>query len=122
MDREMATRQQIDPKFFHVYKTEKLTLVGFDGEHLSKPSEVSDVRDALLRLLEGRQCETLVVDLMDVTVTSSWVLGVFAALRQHGVAVELYHPSKVIKDVLETTHLDTVLHVRDGLEGAGECE
>jgi hypothetical protein len=33
----------------------------------------------------------------------------------HKIAVELYHPSPEIRGVLDMTHLDRVLHVRDAI-------
>jgi len=50
---------------------------------------------------------------MGVPVVSSWILGVLAAIRNHGVQVELYHPSADMREVLDVTHLDQFLHVRN---------
>jgi len=97
---------------FHVYKTGKLTVVGFDAKHLSEPSSQAACRDELLLLVGNHACEALVVDLMDVSVVSSWVIGILAAVKKHGVDVELYHPSADIREILRTTHLDDLLHIR----------
>lgn len=97
---------------FYTYKTGKLTVIGFDGKHLA--GEQRDrCRDLLLQLVEHHECEYLVVDLMDVPVVSSWILGILAAIRSSGVHVELYHPTAGMRDILETTHLDKLLHVRE---------
>jgi anti-anti-sigma factor len=102
---------------FHVFKTGKLTVIGFDGRRLSDPAAAQECRERLLRLVDEHDCEVLVVDLMDVGVVSSWVLGILAAVKSHGVRVELYHPSGEIRNVLSSTHLDELLHIRhEGVE------
>jgi anti-anti-sigma factor len=100
-------------RHFYVYKTGKLTVIGFDGRHLREPGGSEACRDELLRLVDSNACEVLVVDLMDVDIVSSWILGVLAVVRSKGVDVELYHPSAEVRDVLAVTHLDDLLHVRD---------
>ena len=82
------------------------------AKHLSDPGCQTACRDELLRLIEDHPCEVLVVDLMEVSVVTSWVIGILAALKKHGIDVELYHPSPVIREILGTTHLDDFLHVR----------
>lgn len=99
-------------RYFHVYKAGRLTIIGFDARHLSNPVCQDACRDRLLELIENNGCEVLVVDLMEVTPITSWVLGILAAVRRHGTTVELYHPSPVIREILETTHMNQILHVR----------
>ena len=97
---------------YHVYKRGKLTVVGFDGRRLNDESQASQARDQLLHLIDHHDCQVLVVDLMDVSIVSSWILGILAAIKQQGVDVQLYHPSEEIRDVLSVTHLDQMLPVR----------
>jgi anti-anti-sigma factor len=99
----------------HVYKTGKLTVIGFDGRQLNDAHHVGRCRDELLELIDHHDCQVLVVDLSEVGLVSSWILGILAAIRQHGVAVELYHPSPDMRGVLSMTHLDDLLHVRHEL-------
>lgn len=105
----MLSRQE---SIFHIYKTGTLTVIGFDGRGLNDPAGVETCRDRLLRLIDEHDCQVLVVDLMDVGIVSSWVLGILAAVKRHGVQVELYHPSAEIRAVLSMTHLDDLLHIR----------
>lgn len=98
--------------YFHVYKTGRLTVVGFDARHLADPQCQESCCDEMLRLIEDHSCEFLVVDLMDVSLVTSWVIGILAAVKKHGIRVELYHPSPVIREILSTTHLDDLLHIR----------
>jgi anti-anti-sigma regulatory factor len=101
--------------FFHLYKTGKLTVIGFDGKHLADPDVATDVRDSLLELLKCSPCQLLAVDLMEVELVSSWILGILAAVHQSGINVQLYHPNAHLQEVLETTRLDSILPVRESL-------
>ena len=98
---------------FHVYKTGKMTVIGFDARHLANPTSQQAVMRELLKLAEGHACEVLVVDLMELSVVNSWVIGILAAIKTHGIDVELYHPSPTIREILKTAHLDSLLHVRN---------
>lgn len=99
-------------RYFHVYKVGRLTVIGFEARHLADPNCQEACRNRLLRLNGDRACEVLVVDLMEVTPLTSWVLGILAAVRKQGIGVELYHPSPVIREILMTTHMDEILHIR----------
>jgi anti-anti-sigma factor len=101
--------------YFHLYKTGKLTVIGFDGKHLADPDVAIDVRDSLLELLRTSPCQLLAVDLLEVDLVSSWILGILAAVRQSGISVQLYHPNEHLQDVLEATRLDSILPVRESL-------
>ena len=104
----------IGDELFYTYKTGPLTIIGFDGRHLTGQNP-ERYQEALRSLLNQNLCEILVVDLMDVPVVRSWVLGILIALHKQGIRVELYHPTLTMREVLENTHLDTILHIRDGL-------
>lgn len=97
---------------FHIFKRGKLTVIGFDGRLLNEAAHANACRDRLLDLVDHHDCQVLVVDLMEVGIVSSWILGILAAIKQHGVDVQLYHPSPEIRDVLSVTHLDSMLSVR----------
>jgi anti-anti-sigma factor len=106
--------EQISP-YFHVYKQGTLSVIGFDGRHLANPDNAPYVQESLLSLVNRSVCQILAVDLMEVSIVSSWVLGILAAVHKSGINVQLYHPNSALQDVLETTRLDSMLHVRDGL-------
>lgn len=89
-----------------------MTVIGFDGKYIDDPIHTNPIREHLLEMIERSDCEILVVDMLDVGVVSSWVLGILAAIQRSGVQVELYHPSKEMQDVLEVTNLSNYLHVR----------
>lgn len=111
----MNSQRASGSPYFHVYKKGRLTVIGFDGKHLANRDNQEGVRDSLLALLTTQDCQILAVDLMEVQIVSSWVLGILAAVHQSGVSVQLYHPTASLQEVLETTRLDTLLHVRDAL-------
>ena len=98
---------------FHVYKTGRMTVIGFEGRHLENPLHADTVREQLMHMVKHHDCEILVVDLMNLGVVSSWILGVLAAIQQSGTDVELYHPSDEIRQILDITKLNQLLHVRE---------
>lgn len=100
------------PLGFHLYKRGRLSVVGFDGRRLNDPRQATACRDQLLHLVEHHDCQVLVVDLTEVDIVSSWILGILAAIKRCGVDVQLYHPSPEIRGVLSVTHLDELLTVR----------
>lgn len=97
---------------FHIYHTGPFTVIGFDGRDLNSPETGEQIRENLLELIDDSRCQILVVDMREVDIIGSWILGLFAALRARGVCVELYHPMPEIRRILQTTHLDQMLHVR----------
>ena len=97
---------------FYTYKTGKLTVVGFNGKHLAS-NRLNECRDQLIEMIYHSECEYLVVELMDVSVVNSWILGILASIRSKGVQIELYHPSVSMCEVLETTHINQLLHIRE---------
>ncbi len=76
----------LDDEVFYTYKTGKLTIIGFDGRHLNQ-ADADRHQEALLTLIKEHLCEVLIVDLMDVPVVSSWILGVLAGIHHQGVRV-----------------------------------
>jgi anti-anti-sigma regulatory factor len=97
---------------YYAYKSGRLTVIGFDCRRVLQDEHCATVTGELLEFLSQHSCEILVVDLMDVPIVNSWILGVLAAIRQRGIRVEIYHPSEVMDDMLAVSHLDRLLHVR----------
>ena len=101
--------------YFHLYKTGKLTVIGFDGKHLADPDVAIDVRDSLLELLRTSPCQLLAVDLLPVHFVSRCFLGFLVAVRQSGLSVQLYHPNEQLQEVLAATRLESILVVPESL-------
>ena len=105
----------LDTQYFHVFKKGKLTVIGFDGQHLASDQSLEECRESLVDFVQRHDCQLLAVDLMEVGLVTSWILAVLAAVHKLGIEVHLYHPNKDVRDVLEITHLDTLLKVRKDL-------
>lgn len=96
-----------------VYKTGRLTVVGFGGCDVLDHINMADCRDEIVALIQQNQCEVLAFDLTGVTLIPSGLLGLLASTRNHGVEVHLYNPSDDIRDVLEVTKLDQVMQIHE---------
>ncbi len=110
MNMELAG--QFSSKYFHTFKMGKFSVIGFDARYLDDESCKDECQENLLKLVDTHDCQILAVDLEDVGLVSSWVLGILAAIHKRGVEVCLYHPSTDIQGVLQVTHLDELLSVR----------
>lgn len=99
-------------RYFHVFKQGKLTVIGFEGKHLANSPRAADCVRNLLQILEETGCRVLVVDLMQLEIVSSWILGVLATVRRCGIKVHVYHPSLEICDVLHATRFDELFSIR----------
>ena len=114
----MTEHEQVapDPEYFYVFKRGRLTVIGFDAQHLvDDRRSLHECQQMLLDVIEHNDCQILAVDLSELGVVSSWVLAVLMAAYRAGIEVHLYHASRDITDVLEVTHLDELLRVRDNL-------
>lgn len=99
-------------RVLEVYRSGRLTVVGFGDVPLDRIN-VSDCRDEITALVRENACEVLAVDLTGATMIPSGLLGLLASLRQLKVEVHVYNPSEDVREVLEITKLDQVLHVHE---------
>lgn len=97
---------------FYTFKSGPLTIIGFTATEILRPEKIKECRDRLVQLIKDRQCQELIVDLYEMPIISSWILGLLAFIRTQGVKVHLYHPSEAIQDVLQATRLDQLLETR----------
>ncbi len=98
--------------YLHVFKTGRLTIVGFTAIEALRQEHVDECRKRLEQLVDEHGCQELIVDLYELPIVSSWILGMLASLQKSGPRVHLYHPSPEIRNVLRVTHLDQILDVR----------
>jgi anti-sigma B factor antagonist len=103
----MATEHRI----LEVYQAGRLTVVGFGNKPVLDRVNVTECRDEMAALIRENACELFAIDLTGVKLIPSGLLGLLASLRQLGVEVHLYNPSDDIREVLEITKLEQVLHV-----------
>ena len=110
MSNELAG--EFSSKYFHTFKTGTFSVIGFDARYLTDERHKDECLQNLVKLVDLHDCQILAVDLENVGLVSSWILGVLAAVHKHGIEVCLYHPSPEIQGVLQVTHLDELLSVR----------
>ncbi len=101
----------VEPQILSVYKTGPLTVVGFGGQEVLDQVNIAVCRSEIMKLVEENKTEILAFDLTGVKLIPSGLLGLLASLRNQGVKIQLYNPSEDVLDVLQVTHLDTVLEV-----------
>lgn len=101
------------PGVLKVYQTGPLTVVGFAGQDVPDEVCIAGYRDQLFKLIEDHQCKTLAFDLTGVVLVPSGMIGVLISLRKRLERVELYNPSKDIRDVLEMTKLISLFDIRE---------
>lgn len=88
-----------------VYQSGPLTVVGFGGQNLDQLN-LTECRQEAFELIRMHGCQTLGVDMTDVRIIPSGLLGLLVAIHREGVSVCLINPSDELREVLEVTKLD----------------
>lgn len=96
-----------------VYEAGELTVVGFGGREILDHINLAECRDELLNLIREHQTKTLAIDLTGVKLLPSGMLGLLASVHRLGVEVQLYNACQDIREVLEITKLDQVIHLHE---------
>uniref|UniRef100_A0A7C4QPC2 Anti-sigma factor antagonist n=1 Tax=Schlesneria paludicola TaxID=360056 RepID=A0A7C4QPC2_9PLAN len=96
-----------------IYEAGELTVVGFGGREVLDHINLAECRDELLALIREHQTQTLAIDLTGVKLLPSGLLGLLASVHRLGVEVQLYNACKDIREVLEITKLDQVMHLHE---------
>lgn len=96
-----------------VYEAGELTVVGFGGREILDHINLAECRDELLTLIREHQTKTLAIDLTGVKLLPSGMLGLLASVHRLGVEVQLYNACQDIREVLEITKLDQVIHLHE---------
>lgn len=96
-----------------VYQAGKLTVVGFGGREILDQFSLAEYRDELQELVTEHACQTLAIDLTGVKIVPSGMLGILASFHNQGVDVHLYNASEEIREVIEITNLDRILHLHE---------
>lgn len=94
-----------------VYQAGELCVVGFGDQSSLSHINLAECRRDLQNLIQEHGCKTLAFDLTGVKLIPSGTLGLIASMKKLGVDVHVYNPSDDVRDVLEITRLDTVVHV-----------
>ena len=101
-----------DP-ILQVYSVGPTTVVGFGGRDVLDNVNLALCRSEVLGLIKENEATAIAFDLTGVLLMPSGLLGLLASLRQEGVEVHIYNPSADVREVLEVTHLDKVMQVRE---------
>lgn len=96
-----------------VYQAGELTVVGFGGREILDQFSLAEYRDELVSLIDEHHCGSLAIDLTGVKIIPSGMLGVLASIHRMNVEVHLYNACDQIREVLEITKLDRVLHLHE---------
>lgn len=96
-----------------VYEAGPLTVVGFGGREVLDHVNVAECRDELVSLIQENQCESLAVDLTGVRLIPSGLLGLLASIHKLGVELHLYNACEDIREVLEITKLNQLIHLHE---------
>lgn len=96
-----------------VYHPGELTVIGFGGREILDDLNLAECRDDLVELVRDNGCKTLAFDLTGVRLIPSGFLGLLASIRKLNVEVHLYNVCNDIREVLEITRLDQVLHLHE---------
>ena len=94
-----------------VYRIGPTTVVGFGGRDVLDHINVAVCRDEILKLIGEVKCDVLAFDLTGVSLLPSGLLGLLTSITRQNVQVHIYNPSEDIKEVLETTKLNTIMKV-----------
>lgn len=103
----------VEQPILEVYRAGPTTVVGFGGRNVFDEVNVAACREELLHLIQRENCRTLAVDLTGVLLLPSGLLGVLTSVHKRGVEVHVYNPSDDVRDVLETTRLNTMIQVHE---------
>jgi anti-anti-sigma factor len=96
-----------------VYEAGALTVVGFGGREILDFVSVAECRDELQELMSEHDCRSLAFDLTGVRIVPSGLLGLLASIHRKGVEIHLYNANEDVREVLEITKLDRVLHLHE---------
>ena len=107
------SRPQPGDAVLRIYEIGPTTVVGFGGADVLDTVNLAHCRQELGDLIQQHNVEVLAFDLTGVVLVPSGLLGLLASLRQTGVEVHIYNPSADVREVLEVTHLDDIMPIRE---------
>ena len=102
-----------DPAVLKVYQTGEVTVVGFEGQDVPNDLCVAVYRTQLFDLIAQHNCKLMAFDLTGVKLLPSGMLGLLASIRQRVAHVELYNCSLDVIEVLQITHFDRLIEIKE---------
>ena len=104
---------KVGSEVLQVYSTGPVTVVGFGGRVILDDINLAECRDTILTLARDQKWHTMAFDLTGIRLVPSGLLGILASLHRHGIKVEVYNPSPGLREVLEVTHFDKLVEIRE---------
>lgn len=99
-----------------VYSAGETTVLGFAGQDVPPEFNAAHYRAAISELLTTHNSKVVAFDLTGVRLVPSGMLGLIVSLRNlKGVEprVQIFNPSKDVREVLSISRLDTMIEVRE---------
>ena len=99
-----------------VYSVGPTTVLGFAGEDIPSEFNVAHHRAAISDLLKMHNSTVVAFDLTGVHLVPSGMLGLLVSLKKlEGISptVQVFNPSKDVRDVLRISKLDTLIEVHE---------
>lgn len=95
-------------------------VFGFGGREFPLDARVGALHEQILERLRRVESRDVVFDLTGTRTLPSHMYGLMASLTTRGYAVWLRNPSDHVREVLRTSHLDTLLRIHFGRTGEDE--
>lgn len=106
---------QRGPSVFKVYEAGERTIVGFSRSAAHHPPDIPHLHSELVKLVDLHGCEVLTFDLTGVRRMPKAVLEIMFSLRQRGVQVQVFNPTRTMRTLLKVTRLNGVVREVDHL-------
>ena len=99
-----------------IYSKGELAVVTFEAKgYLGSQTFIGQATEHLDRVIEENQSKVLVIDLADITGLPSDMLGMLVRFHHRGLKVRLYNITDDVRMILDTTQLDQLFEIRDGV-------
>jgi len=97
---------------FEIRQADKCTVLTFLKSNTWDFKFLSKCEDELDGLLHEQPVKKLAFDLQNIGLVSSTLLNIFVGLQRSGIEIELWNANAEVRDVLETTRLDSVIRLK----------
>jgi hypothetical protein len=106
---------QRGPSVLNVYEAGESTIVGFSRQSTQQPADIPRLHSDLLKLIDQHRCVVLTFDLTGVLKMPNAVLDIMFSLKQRGVQVQVFNPTKTMRELLKVTRLNGLVREVDQL-------
>lgn len=106
---------QRGPSVLKVYEVGENTIVGFSRGSASQSADIPQWHSELIKLINQHACEVLTFDLSGVRRMPNAVFDIMFSLKQRGILVQVFNPTKTMRDLLKVTRLNGIVREVDQL-------